>query len=84
VMRRRAAHLTLTDDALVVDCGGYVQCERTPLWWACDCGNIEVVKLLLAHPDVDINKADDVRGRGGVVESGAGRAEKRGAHYWLR
>ena len=59
--------------------GGYVQNGRTPLLWACYNGHMEVVKLLLAHPDVDINKTNKVRGRGG-----AGRAEKLGAHYGLR
>ena len=45
--------------------GGYVQDGSTPLWAACDNGRMEVVKLLLAHPGVDINKADKVReGRG--------------------
>jgi hypothetical protein len=38
----------------------------TPLNTACDGGHKEVVKLLLAHPGVDINKADKVRGRGGA------------------
>jgi hypothetical protein len=60
--------------------GGYVQDGSTPLWAACDKGRMEVVKLLLAHPDVDINKADTVRGRGGVGREGAGSAEKLGAH----
>jgi ankyrin repeat protein len=55
--------------------GGYVQNGRTPLLWACYNGHMEVVKLLLAHPGVDINKTNKVRGRGG-----AGRAEKLGAH----
>jgi ankyrin repeat protein len=43
-----------------------VQSGETPLWAACDNGRMEVVKLLLAHPGVDINKATEVRGRGGV------------------
>jgi hypothetical protein len=46
--------------------GGYVQCGWTPLYMACFNGHMEVVKLLLAHPGVDINKADKVRGRGGA------------------
>ena len=46
--------------------GGYVQYGRTPLWWACFNDHMEVVKLLLARVDVDINKADNVRGREGV------------------
>jgi hypothetical protein len=46
--------------------GGYVQDGQTPLYTACDGGYMEVVKLLLAHPGVDINKADRVRGRGGA------------------
>jgi hypothetical protein len=46
--------------------GGYVQFGQTPLWVACYEGRMEVVKLLLAHPGVDINKANEVRGRGGV------------------
>jgi hypothetical protein len=45
--------------------GGYVQYGYTPLYIACNNGHMEVVKLLLAHPGVDINKADKVReGRG--------------------
>jgi hypothetical protein len=46
--------------------GGYVQGGRTPLYIACYNDHKEVVKLLLAHPGVDINKANKVRGRGGV------------------
>jgi ankyrin repeat protein len=45
---------------------GYVQSGRAPLNWACYKGHMEVVKLLLAHVDVDINKANNVRGRGGA------------------
>jgi hypothetical protein len=59
--------------------GGYVQDGWTPLYMACNKGRMEVVKLLLAHPGVDINKTT-VRGRGGVGREGAGRAEKLGAH----
>ena len=44
--------------------GGYVQCGETPLYMASMQGHVEVVKLLLAHPGVDINKAENVRGRG--------------------
>jgi hypothetical protein len=46
--------------------GGCVQDGCTPLYAACDKGHMEVVKLLLARVDVDINKEDKVRGRGGV------------------
>jgi hypothetical protein len=46
--------------------GGYVQDGSTPLDAACFKGRTKVVKLLLAHPGVDINKADEVRGRGGA------------------
>jgi hypothetical protein len=51
--------------------GGYVQngwrCRMdTPLWVACYEGRTEVVKLLLAHPRVDINKTAEVQGRGGA------------------
>jgi hypothetical protein len=46
--------------------GGYVQNGETPLWMACHKGHMEVVKLLLAHPGVDINNANMVRGRGGA------------------
>ena len=38
----------------------------TPLFIACANDHKEVVKLLLAHPGVDINKTEEVRGRGGV------------------
>ena len=38
----------------------------TPLNTACAYDHKEVVKLLLAHPGVDINKTTEVRGRGGV------------------
>jgi ankyrin repeat protein len=49
--------------------GGYVQDGHTPLFVACDdaCnwGRMEVVKLLLAHPNVDVNQENLVReGRG--------------------
>jgi hypothetical protein len=50
-------------DALL---GGCVQYGFTPLYIACLKGHKEVVKLLLAHPGVDINKTTEVRGRGGV------------------
>jgi ankyrin repeat protein len=43
-----------------------VQGGRTPLYMACYKGRMEVVKLLLARPNVDINKANTVRGRGGA------------------
>jgi ankyrin repeat protein len=43
-----------------------VQDGETPLLRACYNGRMEGVKLLLAHPGVDINKADTVRGRGGA------------------
>jgi hypothetical protein len=46
--------------------GGYVQYGHTPLYAACNNDHKEVVKLLLAHPGVDINKTGWVRGRGGV------------------
>ena len=49
----------------------------TPLLRACDNGRMEVVKLLLAHPGVDINKADMVRGRGGA---GRERGCREGRH----
>ena len=45
--------------------GGYVQHGWTPLYMACCLVGMEVVKLLLAHPGMDINKTT-VRGRGGV------------------
>ena len=45
--------------------GGYVQDGWTPLYMACFNEHMEVVKLLLAHPGVDINKTR-VRGRGGA------------------
>jgi ankyrin repeat protein len=47
--------------------GGCLQGGGTPLFMACLKGHMEVVKLLLAHPGVDINKAAEVRGRGGAV-----------------
>jgi ankyrin repeat protein len=43
-----------------------VQNGYTPLFIACANDHKEVVKLLLAHPGVDINKTTKVRGRGGV------------------
>ena len=43
-----------------------MQDGETPLWWACCEGRMEVVNLLLAHPGVDINKANKVRERGGA------------------
>jgi hypothetical protein len=47
--------------------GGYVQYgNNTPLYIACWEYRTEVVKLLLAHPGVDINTASEVRERGGV------------------
>jgi hypothetical protein len=53
---------------MLVGCtvGGWVQYGRTPLFMACFYNHMEVMKLLLAHPGVDINKADKVRGRGGA------------------
>jgi ankyrin repeat protein len=54
--------------------GGYVQYGWTPLLRACDNGHMEVVKLLLAHPGVDINTANKVRGRGGAGREDAARA----------
>ena len=38
----------------------------TPLYTACDNEGHKEVKLLLAHPGVDINKTNEVRGRGGA------------------
>jgi hypothetical protein len=46
--------------------GGYVQDGDTPLYTACDNEGHKEVKLLLAHPGVDINKTNEVRGRGGA------------------
>ena len=43
-----------------------MQGGRTPLYMACYKGRMEVVKLLLARPNVDINTANTVRGRGGA------------------
>jgi hypothetical protein len=68
--------------------GGYVQYGRTPLYAACDIlvggppchgGHKEVVKLLLAHPGVDINKATKVRGRGGAGRE-RGQGGQAGVH----
>jgi hypothetical protein len=42
--------------------GGYVQFGETPLCMACQNGHKEVVKLLLAR-NVDVNYADEVRGK---------------------
>jgi hypothetical protein len=53
----------LSWDALL---GVYAQNGYTPLCMACCQGRVTVVKLLLAHPGVDINKADKVRERGGA------------------
>jgi hypothetical protein len=55
----------LTDDALVdAFLGVYAQDGVTPLYIGCQQGHVGVVKLLLAHPDVVVNKAHKVRGRG--------------------
>jgi ankyrin repeat protein len=47
---------------------GYVQERNTPLSRSINNGRMEVVKLLLARPNVDINKANTVRERGGAGE----------------
>jgi ankyrin repeat protein len=41
-----------------------MQDGATPLYIACARGHVEVVKLLLAHPDVAVNKAHKVRRSG--------------------
>ena len=44
--------------------GVYAQGGWAPLLIACQNGYVEVVKLLLAHPDVLVNQAEKVRRRG--------------------
>jgi ankyrin repeat protein len=46
--------------------GGCAQDGATPLFYACEEGHVEVVKLLLSHPDVAVSQAEEVRGRGGA------------------
>jgi ankyrin repeat protein len=36
--------------------------SQTALWLACKCGHINIVKLLLAHKDIDVNKKDKTSG----------------------
>jgi len=31
---------------------------KTPLTWACAHGRVEIVKTLLKHPKIDVNKCD--------------------------
>jgi hypothetical protein len=52
--------------------GVYAQGGATPLYIACQQGHVEVVKLLLAHPDVLVNQAKEVRGRGGASRESEG------------
>ena len=42
----------------------YAQHGATPLFYACEEGHAEVVKLLLARSDVLVNQAEKVRRRG--------------------
>jgi ankyrin repeat protein len=44
--------------------GVYAQTGATPLYTACEEGHVEVVELLLSHPDVLVNQAEKVRRRG--------------------
>ena len=59
--------------------GGYAQDGRTPLYMACYEGHMEVVKLLLAHSDVNVNTVNQVRRRGGAGREREGM-EELGAH----
>jgi ankyrin repeat protein len=52
--------------------GVYAQDGWTPLLIACQNSHVEVVKLLLAHPDVLVNQANEVRGRGGASRESEG------------
>ena len=36
----------------------YIEGQWTSLHWACNSDHAEVVKLLLAHPDIDVNAKD--------------------------
>jgi ankyrin repeat protein len=72
-LRWRAAPLTLTMLSWGAMLGRYVQRGDTPLYRACYTGHVEVVELLLAHSDVNVNTSIEVRGRGR-----AGRERKHG------
>ena len=67
--------VAITDDALVgILLGCCAQTGRTPLFKACARGcHVEVVMLLLAHPDVLVNLAVNVSASGWQRE-GAVRA----------
>ncbi len=43
--------------------------QQTPLHAACGCGHEEAVEMLLAHPDIDVNAQDKVRGAVTVVRA---------------
>jgi hypothetical protein len=68
------------DDALMgALLGGYAQDGATPLYYASQIGHKKVVKLLLAHADVKINQADEVRGRR-VAGKERGQGGQAGVH----